>query len=249
VTTSRGETRHASVEITGEVAVLTLTNPGKRNAIGLQMAREIVEACATIDDGDCGAVVVRGAGGYFCSGADRSLLRTVATTPSERDGMVLLDEVYQSFTRIGALQVPVIAAVRGGAVGAGLNLALAADIRIVAEDAVLSSGFRQLGIHQGGGHGHLVTTLAGPEVAAAMIVFGESITGQRAREIGLAWQAVPDDQVEARALELAAIAASDAPLSRRMIASIRSSRARAWRARVAEEGRGQIWSLRRTADR
>lgn len=238
--------RRVSLEIREEVAVLTLDDPGKRNAIGVQMAREIMEACAQIDDGPCGAVVVRGAAGYFCSGADRALLETVAAAP-ELDGSALLDEVYAAFTSVGALRVPVIAAVRGGAVGAGLNLALAADVRIVADAAVLSSGFRQRGIHQGGGQGYLLATLAGPEVATAMIVLGEPVSGQRARDLGLAWDALPDDLVEPRALELARTAAADPELSRAMIASIRGSRAGAWQARVAEERKGQLWSLRRLA--
>lgn len=239
----------ATVAILGDVAVLTLNDPAKRNAIGSDMAREIVKACEAIDDSGCGAAVVQGAGGYFCSGADRALLDAVSAAPVEADGSPLLDEVYRTFSRVGSLRVPVIAAVRGGAVGAGLNLALAADLRIVAEGATLSSGFRQRGIHQGGGQSYLLSALAGPEVATAMIVFGQPVTGQRARDMGLAWEAVPDELVEPRAMELARAAAADAPLSSRMIASIRGSRARAWRASLAEERRAQIWSLRRTARR
>jgi enoyl-CoA hydratase len=158
-----------------------------------------------------------------------------------------LEDVYAAFTRVGAMRVPVIAAVRGGAVGAGLNLALAADVRIVADGAVLSSGFRQRGIHQGGGQGYLLASLAGPEVATAMIVLGEQVSGQRARDLGIAWEALPDDLVEPRAVELARTAAADPELSRAMMASIRDDRAAAWEAKVAEERKGQLWSLRRPA--
>lgn len=238
-------TKHASVELSNGVAVLTLDNPGKRNAISSQMAANITAICDAIDDSsDCGAVVVVGANGYFCAGAERALLQKVAENPSEDERFELLTAVYGCFTRLGSLRVPVIAAVRGGAVGAGLNLALAADVRLVARDARLSSGFRRIGLHQGGGHGYLLTALGNSEVATAMTVFGEEISGERAAALGLAWEALPDEDIEERALDMAAVTASDPELTRAMIGSLRAQRA-GWPAAVLSEQARQMWSLSR----
>ena len=99
--------------------------------------------------------------------------------------------------------MPTIAAVLGAAVGAGINLMLATDLRIVAEDARLISGFLRIGLHPGGGHFGLLAGRAGAEAAAAAGIFGEEISGVRAVQLGLAWEALPAEQVEQRAAELA----------------------------------------------
>ena len=96
-----------------------------------------------------------------------------------------------------------MAAIRGGAVGAGVNLAFATDLRVVARDAKIVSGFLQIGLHPGGGHGVLLGRTGQREAAAAMALFGQGIDGARAAELGLAWAAVDDDEVEAAARELA----------------------------------------------
>lgn len=101
------------------------------------------------------------------------------------------------------MEPPTIAAIRGGAVGAGLNLALATDLRVVAEDARLSSGFMPIGIHPGRGHSALLARATGREVANAIQLFGQAITGVRAVELGLAWTATPADAVVPTALDLA----------------------------------------------
>ena len=87
--------------------------------------------------------------------------------------------------------MPSVAAVRGAAVGAGINLMLATDLRIVAEDARLISGFLRIGLHPGGGHFGLLAGRAGAEAAAAAGIFGEEISGRRAVQLGLAWEALP----------------------------------------------------------
>ncbi len=88
-------------------------------------------ACATrwTATRQIGAVVVRGAGGYFCAGGDRGTLAAAGADPAEPDSYTGLGDVYRSFQRVGELEPPTIAAVRGGAVGAGVNLAFATDLR------------------------------------------------------------------------------------------------------------------------
>ena len=95
--------------------------------------------------------------------------------------------IYDSFYRLGQVRVPTVAAVRGSAVGAGMNMLLAADLRIVAQDARLLCGFLKRGMHPGGGHFVILSRLIGREAAAAMALFGEEINGDKAVELGLAW--------------------------------------------------------------
>ena len=84
--------------------------------------------------------------------AERGHLDEVGQDPAEDRRYTSLGGIYRAFTRVGQMQVPTIAAVRGAAVGAGINLMLATDLRIVADDARLISGFLRIGLHPGGGH-------------------------------------------------------------------------------------------------
>lgn len=241
------------VEIVDGVAVLSLQAPERRNALRPQTAWELVQACETIDADDAvGAVVVRGEGGYFCAGADRAVLSGAGADPAEEHAFAEMGVVYQAFVRVGQLAPPTIAAVRGGAVGAGVNLALATDVRIVAHEARLISGFLRIGLHPGGGHFTLLGRSVGHEAAAAMSVFGEEVSGARAAELGLAWESVDDEAVEDRALELARRAAADPPLARATTRSLRlqlGPPAVPWAVALESERAQQMWSLRRrTAD-
>ena len=159
-----------------------------------------------------------------------------------------LETVYAAFTTIGGISVPTVAAVRGAAVGAGLNLALATDLRIVSRTARLLPGFAQIGIHPGGGHFTLLSRVAGREAAAAMGLFGDEVDGDRAVQLGLAWAAHDDAEVEQRALALAARVAADPALARRTVASFRRETASggvSWDVAVEVERAPQLWSLRR----
>jgi enoyl-CoA hydratase len=237
------------LEIEGSVAVVTLNAPERRNALNDVMTGEIIAICEEIDGNPAiGAAVIRGAGPTFCAGADRNVLRTrgqdvTGATPTAVDG-------YRSFARVGELKVPTIAAVRGAAVGAGLNLVFATDLRIVAEDARLMAGFLRIGIHPGGGHFALVARTAGREAAIAMAIFGQEMSGRRAAEVGAAWEALPADQVEPRAMELAGIAGADPELARAILNSMRLELGPpgvSWPAALEMERAAQAWSLRRRA--
>ena len=103
-----------------------------------------------------------------------------------------------------------------------MNLAFATDLRIVSREAKIISGFLPIGLHPGGGHGVLLGRTGQREAAAAMALFGEGIDGARAAELGLAWQALDDDEVEGAAAALAARAAKDPELARRTARSMRA---------------------------
>jgi enoyl-CoA hydratase len=233
------------------VAVLSLDAPDRRNALTVAMAEELVAACEQLDgDPAVGAVVVRGEGGFFCAGGDRATLEAAGGDPAEPEVFAGLGAVYRSFARVGELEMPTVAAVRGGAVGAGLNLMLATDVRIVARDARVISGFIPIGLHPGGGHGALLGRTGAREAAAAMALFGERIDGERAAELGLAWAAVEDAEVESTAIALAARAGADPELARRTARSLRmvlGPPPLPWPAALELERASQMWSMRRKA--
>lgn len=230
------------------VAVLTVDSVEVKNALTPDMGRELARLCDEIDaDESIGAAVVRGAGGTFCSGADRRRWQPGADQAEDstyRD----TEAVYGAFMRVGSLAVPTIAAVRGAAVGAGMNLVLATDLRVVATNARLMAGFLRIGLHPGGGFFTISGRTAGREATAAMGLFSEEIDGTRAEQIGLAWQAVPDEDVEELAIELAARPAKDPALARLAVRSFRTELGPpniSWETALHFERATQMWSQRR----
>jgi enoyl-CoA hydratase len=234
--------------VTDGVAVISLDAPDRRNALSIPMSRELTDAALTAEaDASVGAVVVTG-GAHFCAGAVRSVLTDAGADPVEDESYRNLETVYQAFTTVGSIGVPTVAAVRGAAVGAGLNLALATDLRVVSRTARLLPGFAQIGIHPGGGHYTLLARVAGREAASAMGLFGEEVVGERAVALGLAWAAYDDAEVEDQALALARRVGRDPALARRMVASFRRETAPGgvtWDVAVEIERSPQMWSLRR----
>lgn len=236
------------LEVGSGVAVVTLDAPERRNALDPAMADALVAAFEEVDArSEVGALVVRGEGAAFCAGATASTIAGLGADPAGEEAYGTVGKIYGSFARLGRVRVPTVAAVRGSAVGAGMNLLLAADLRVVGRRARLISGFLKRGMHPGGGHFLLLQRLAGREAAAAMALFGEEIDGERAAELGLAWEAVDDAAVDDRARELAARLAADPELSRAAVASFRAEAATAvdWDVALQLERSSQMWSMRR----
>lgn len=237
------------LERDGPVAVITLAAPARRNAFLPAMVEELIEACEEIDsDTTIGAVVIRAEGEGFCAGAHRDSLKAAGQDPARDDNYKALGRTYRAFARVGELLPPSIAAVRGAAVGAGVNLALATDLRVMAHDARIITGFAKIGIHPGGGHFALLGRLVGREAAAALGLFGVEIDGRRAAELGIAWQSLPAAEVEPRALELARQAGADPELARHTARSMRlelGPPSLSWAAALEVERAIQMWSLRR----
>ena len=172
-------------EITDGVAVVTLNDPDRRNAVNLDMNEEILAAMDEIEaDESVGAVVVTGEPPAFCAGADLSQLGS-----SQADG---LKRIYQGFLRFGDCPLPTIAAVNGAAVGAGMNLALVCDVRIAAERARFDTRFLQLGLHPGGGHTWMFRRITGPQAVMASVLLGEVMDGREAERVGLVHRCVAD---------------------------------------------------------
>jgi len=206
---------HVHLEHHDRVAVVTLDDPGRRNALSLGLSAEIAATMAALEsDGTTAAVVVTGAGPAFCAGADLSQLGE-----SRAAG---LRTIYDGFLAVARSPLPTVAAVNGPAVGAGMNLALACDLRLAGDRARFDCRFLDLGIHPGGGHTWMLQRLVGPQAASAMVVFGQVLDAAAAARVGLVWEQVADADLLRRAIEVAARAASAPPaLSRAAKATLR----------------------------
>jgi enoyl-CoA hydratase len=183
------------VQVDDHVAVITINDPDRRNAVtaeisaGLRAAVDAAEA-----NTDVHALIVTGAGKAFCAGADLTALGDAT-----EDG---LRTIYDGFLAVANCALPTIAAVNGAAVGAGLNLALAADVRIAGPNALFDARFQKLGIHPGGGATWMLQRAVGVQAARAALLFGMRFDAGAAVRYGLALD-VADDPVAA-ARELAA---------------------------------------------
>ncbi|WP_299558269.1 enoyl-CoA hydratase [uncultured Mycolicibacterium sp.] len=181
------------MRVQDRVAVITVNDPDRRNAVTFEMSaalRGAVEA-AEADPG-VHAVVVTGAGRAFCAGADLTALGAATA-----DG---LRRIYDGFLAVANCTLPTIAAVNGAAVGAGLNLALAADVRIAGPAALFDARFQQLGIHPGGGATWMLQRAVGPQVARAALLFGMRFDAEEAVRYGLALRVAEDPVADALAL-------------------------------------------------
>ncbi|HEX2578366.1 MAG TPA: enoyl-CoA hydratase [Aquihabitans sp.] len=188
-------------EIVDGVGIVTLDAPDRRNAFVLDMCRETSDVVDELEaDPSVGALVVTGAGSAFCAGADLSHLGG-----SKREGLLA---IYEGFLRFARSPLPTIAAVNGAAVGAGMNLALACDVRLAGASARFDTRFLDLGIHPGGGHTWLMRRAVGPQATAAMVLLGDTLTGEEAERQGLVWRCVPDDELLPLAIRLGARAAA-----------------------------------------
>ena len=204
---------------------LTLDRPEQRNALTGELARELRTRIAEAEPRGARVVVVTGTGSAFCAGADLGALTAGARTSAER--RQILAEYYRAFLDLRDLPIPTIAAVNGPAIGAGFNLALACDLRILAETARLAAPFLRLGIHPGGGCTWMVTRACGSAAAREILLLGQPVDSHRAQQLGLATQVVPDHELAARTQEMALQIAS---LPSRVVRDLKSALA------LAEEG-------------
>ncbi|WP_448615372.1 enoyl-CoA hydratase-related protein [Modestobacter sp. URMC 112] len=239
------------LEVDEGVAVVTLNAPERRNALTPSMAADFIAVLDELDARpEVGAVVVRGVGRSFCAGGDVQTLTEAGRDPAAPDAYDGMSRIYDSFYRLGQVSAPTIAAVRGSAVGAGMNMLLAADLRIVARDVRLLCGFLKRGMHPGGGHFVILSRLVGREAAAALALFGEELDGERAVALGLAWETVDDAAVEDRARELAVRVAADPELARVATRNFRKETGPphvSWEVATQFERPAQMWSMRRSA--
>ena len=226
------------IDLTDRVAVLTLDDPERRNALNLDLNAELIAAMDDLErDTGVGAVVVTGEGRAFCAGADLTQLGE-----SRREGLL---RIYEGFLRVADSPLPTLAAVNGAAVGAGMNLALACDVRVAGASARFDTRFLDLGIHPGGGHTWMFRNIAGQQATMAAVLFGQVLDGAEAERVGLVWRCVPDEDLLVTSISMAARAAA-APdeLSRRVKRTIQDMGAiTSHEAAIIRELGDQVWSM------
>ncbi|WP_181783862.1 enoyl-CoA hydratase [Pseudonocardia pini] len=179
-------TTEVRTSVADGVALLTVSHPERRNAMNLDLSGKLVAALdAAVADPAVGAIVITGEPPAFCAGGDLSELQGA---DPER-----LRTVYAGFLAVAQCPLPTVAAVNGAAVGAGLNLALACDLRLAGPGAKFDARFMQLGLHPGGGYTWMVDRALGTQGAKALTLFCDVLDAAEAERVGLVWRRYEDD--------------------------------------------------------
>jgi enoyl-CoA hydratase/carnithine racemase len=194
-------------EIRGRVALITLNRPEARNALSDRMTpalRRMIKQCG--DDPKVGALLITGAGNAFCAGGDvKGMGSNAAKAETTFEQRVAELRVKQrTLTRaLVAVRKPTIAALPGPAAGAGLALALACDIRIAAESAIMATGYIRIGLTGDYGIAWLLTRLVGTSRARELMFLSERIDARRCETLGLVNRVVPNVELAEAAFVLA----------------------------------------------
>lgn len=198
------------------VVLVRLNLPDRRNAMTNELTQAWREAIAQLrTDRDLRVVVVTGEGKAFCAGGELTWLEESGTMTADRLRTRMLD-FYRAWLGIRTLDVPSIAALNGPAVGAGLAMALACDLRYATPEAGLSMPFTALGIHPGMASTFLLPEVVGLSVAREMLLTGRVLRGSDALAVGLVNQLFPADNLRAEVLNIAATIATRAPIATRL---------------------------------
>lgn len=224
----------------GHVARVTIDKP-PINAVSVELMRDLADALEGLDrDGSTRAVVLATSGKVFCSGADLSNRTSEGPIPER-----MVNPLYDQAVRLFSTELPIVAAVQGAAIGAGLGLALVADFRVAAPEARFAANFVKLGFHPGFGLTYTLPRLIGPQNAARMFLTGERFDAEAALRMGLADEIAPLDQLLSRAHALAASIATNAPLAVRSTRkTLRGEMAAAVRAQTDNEFSEQQWLMK-----
>jgi enoyl-CoA hydratase/carnithine racemase len=198
------------VSIEGHIATVEIKRP-PNNFLDLDLIASLAKALEDLDrNQDVWSIVLAAEGKHFCAGAnlkqrldDPALGLKHATRPRH---------LYQEAQRLVAIRTPVVAAVHGSAIGAGLGLALVADFRVTCKEARLAANFTAMGYHPGFGMTCTLPRVVGHQKAKWLLLSGKRITGEEAYAIGLADRLVPQAEVRNAAREMAADLAKAGPL-------------------------------------
>ena len=199
-------------ELADGVATVTLNRPEKRNALGDNLTPALRAILLTLEENlRCGAIVITGSGRAFCAGGDVSGMggagskpETQTIKPTPEDGMRALIHKQESLTlRMHELAKPIIAALPGPAAGAGLSIALAADLRVMSEDTFITTAFANIGLSGDYGTSWFLTRLIGPSRALELMLTARRITAKECLDLGIVNTITPYEEVRNRARQLA----------------------------------------------
>ncbi|MDG6079251.1 2-(1,2-epoxy-1,2-dihydrophenyl)acetyl-CoA isomerase [Erythrobacter litoralis] len=183
------------------VLTVTLNRPERLNACPPQMAEELF--AAVTDLGDARAVLLKGEGRAFCSGADLASNARSTQTGGERAKASLSRYYNPLIQALTNLPVPVVAQVQGPAAGVGCSIALTADFVIAGKSGYFLQAFVNIGLVPDGGSSWMLPRLIGSAQAARMMMLGEKVHAEEAERIGLIYRCVEDDALESDARALA----------------------------------------------
>lgn len=207
-------------ELSRQVATITLSRPKRRNALNLSLWRDLAGVCAEVAASTAKVVILRGAGGNFCSGMDlnpdNSAIAQLLPAISDGDEGVargLLNELKRVINSLADLPIPTIACVEGFAVGGGLEIALACDIIVTEEDASLSLPEVRIGMTPDLGGVARLTRAVGAGRAADLILTGRRFTGQEALNMGVAQHVTSHGAAYTSSLALAEMIKLGAPIA------------------------------------
>ncbi len=198
------------------VALLVLDNPDLRNAMSDEMTAAWVEAIDSLAaDRLVRVVVVTGEGSAFCSGGNTGWIASEPDAGVDRLRTRMM-AFYRAWLSIQRLEVPTIAAVNGAAIGAGLCLALACDIRYAAAGARLGVPFVKLGMHPGMAGTHLLPHVVGEAAAKDLLLTGRVVDADEALRLGMVSRVIEPESFLGEVLETAAGIAATAPIASRL---------------------------------
>ncbi|MBL8554392.1 MAG: enoyl-CoA hydratase/isomerase family protein [Phenylobacterium sp.] len=197
---------HVKVAVDGNVALVTIDRP-PHNHVSVDFMKDLADAFDAIDaETVVRCSLLQAQGKNFCAGAD--LVRTEG-----EGGLGAVNPLYDQAVRLFSAQKPIVAAVQGAAVGAGLGLVVVADFRIASPDAKFAANFVKLGFHPGFGLTHTLPRLIGPVKASLMCLTARRVKAEDALAWGLVDEVVPLEDLRAAALTLAREIAENAPLA------------------------------------
>ena len=197
--------------IENHIATVEIRRP-PNNFLDIELIGSLATVLEALDkDASCRAIVLAAAGKHFCAGAN--LKKRVDDEAAGKPQAARPRHLYHEAQRLVQTRKPIVAAVHGSAIGAGLGLALVADFRVTCKEARLAANFCSLGYHPGFGLTYTLPRLVGAQTAKWLMLTGRRVPGEEAVSMGLADRLAPQDQVRKVATEMAAELANSAPLA------------------------------------
>jgi 2-(1,2-epoxy-1,2-dihydrophenyl)acetyl-CoA isomerase len=205
----------------GAVLTLRLNRPERLNALNVELGRALVEALGrAASDGSARVIILTGAGRGFCAGGDLAVLRDARSRNAGHELEGLLRAGKEIAMAICTMPQPVIAAVNGAAAGAGMNLALACDLRIASDQATFGETFARVGLFPDFGGTYFLPKIVGAAKAAELFYTAKMISAAEAERLGIVNRVVPEEKFAEDVKKFAARLAAGPPMAIRAIKQV-----------------------------